>query len=48
MLMVGPPGAGKTLLARAKPGILPHLIIEKGLDVNRIYKLQTSIQLIHP
>jgi len=36
MLMVGSPGAGKTLLARALPGILPEMSIEESLDVTRI------------
>jgi predicted ATPase with chaperone activity len=29
--MVGSPGAGKTLLARAMPGILPEMSIEESL-----------------
>jgi magnesium chelatase family protein len=43
MLMVGPPGAGKTLLARAMPGILPHLTIEEALDVTRIYSIANQL-----
>ncbi len=39
MLMVGPPGAGKTLLARAMPGILPRMTVEEALDVTRIYSV---------
>jgi len=39
MLMIGPPGAGKTLLARALPAILPTLSIEEALDVTRIYSI---------
>jgi len=30
--MAGPPGAGKTLLARAMPGILPRMTIDEALD----------------
>jgi magnesium chelatase family protein len=35
--MVGSPGAGKTLLARAMLSILPDMSIEESLDVTRIY-----------
>lgn len=35
MFLVGSPGAGKTLLARAMPGILPEMSIEESLDVRQ-------------
>jgi len=39
VLMVGPPGAGKTLLARSMPSILPRLTIDEALDITRIYSV---------
>jgi magnesium chelatase family protein len=37
--MIGPPGAGKTLLARALPSILPSMTLAEALDVTRIYSV---------
>ncbi len=44
LMMVGPPGAGKTLLARALPGILPSMTIDEALDVTRIYSVADLLQ----
>ena len=43
VLMVGSPGSGKTLLARAMPGILPEMSIEESLDVTRIYSVADQL-----
>ena len=37
LLMIGPPGAGKTMLARRLPGILPALDRATALDVTRVH-----------
>ncbi len=43
LLMIGPPGAGKTLLARALPGILPQMTLEEALDVTRVYSVADQL-----
>jgi magnesium chelatase family protein len=43
LLMIGPPGSGKTLLARALPAILPRMDIDEALDVTRIYSVADQL-----
>lgn len=39
LLLVGPPGAGKTMLARRLPGILPPLSVEEALEVTHVWSV---------
>lgn len=39
ILMVGPPGAGKSMLAKRLPSILPDMSREESLEVSQIYSV---------
>ena len=39
MLMVGPPGAGKSMMAKRLPSILPPLTLEEALETTKIYSV---------
>jgi magnesium chelatase family protein len=39
LLLLGPPGAGKTMLARRLPGILPPLRLEEAIAVTRVHSV---------
>lgn len=39
LLMIGPPGSGKTMLAQRLPGILPRLSLEEALEVTKIHSI---------
>ncbi len=39
LLLAGPPGAGKTMIAKRIPGILPPLSMEESLEVSSIYSV---------
>lgn len=44
LLMAGPPGSGKTLLARQLPSILPSMTRSEALEVTKIYSVSGMLQ----
>ena len=51
VLMIGPPGSGKSMMAKCLPGILPPLTREESLEVSAIYSIAGELSpekpLIH-
>ncbi len=48
ILLVGPPGAGKSMLAKRLPSILPEMTREEALEVTKIYSILGLIDSKHP
>ena len=48
LLYIGPPGAGKTMMAKRIPGILPPLTREESLEITKIYSCAGMLEAEHP
>ena len=46
VILIGPPGAGKTMLARRMPSILPPLDLYEALETTKIHSV-SGLSLIH-
>lgn len=48
VLMIGPPGSGKSMMAKCLPGILPPLSLEEQLEVSSIYSISGELSAEDP
>ncbi len=48
LLLIGPPGSGKTMLAQRIPSILPDLSFEEALEVTKVHSIAGKLQKEQP
>ena len=44
LIMIGPPGAGKTMLAKRLPAILPDLSLEEAIETTKVYSVAGELK----
>jgi len=47
ILMIGPPGAGKTMIANCIPGILPSMTLKESLETTKIHSVAGKTDAVH-
>ena len=48
VLLIGPPGSGKSMLSKRLPSILPDMTWEESLEVSKIYSVMGYLNAEHP